>query len=384
LAPFYAISSDLKKLGFEIAVAISNVSNEFSLTFQLDAKKEIYKSVEEISFVLNVLNICFKKATDIENNFWQAYSEYKEIDLLNITLRTLNSVINLVRNTKQLQFTIDGTRFLDSMTANDDRWRFFLPLDGIDSTLESIKMLMLIRDSQIDISNIEFVVGKLGMNQYSSTPILLLIKNSKIHLVVSDYIDVMILINHSKSKKLTELDFKKQFKGLLSIESLNVTFHQENADYTIEVFNKLSKRNKKKKILVENHPFKRSNINLAWFNVFLNRIRSQIKSSNENSQYFEKLFDEIPQNIKEDLRRLLDENKWFSALDLLKNQFFNDNYNVLKKEIEEFYSDFDSIEETLSPLNKNEIEFITKNRRFQHLFGNEVIGKLANMSKFKF
>ena len=39
---------------------------------------------------------------------------------------------------------------------------------------------------------------------------------------------------------------------LLSIESLNVTFHQENADYTIEVFNKLSKRNKKKKILVEN------------------------------------------------------------------------------------------------------------------------------------
>ena len=95
------------------------------------------------------------------------------------------------------------------MTANDDQWRFFLPLDGIDSTLESMKMLMLISDSQIDISNIEFVVGKLGMNQYSTTPILLLIKNSKIHLVVSDYIDVMILINHSKSKKLTDLDFKK-------------------------------------------------------------------------------------------------------------------------------------------------------------------------------
>jgi hypothetical protein len=384
LAPFYAISSDLKKLGFEIAVAISNVSNEFSLTFQLDAKKEIYKSVEEISFVLNVLNICFRKATDIENNFWQAYSEYKEINLLNITLRTLNSVINLVRNTEQLQFTIDGTRFLDLMTANDDQWRFFLPLDGIDSTLESIKMLMLIRDSQIDISNIEFVVGKLGMNQYCSTPILLLIKNSKIHLVVSDYIDVMILINHSKSKKLTDLDFKKQFKGLLSIESLNVTFNQENADYTIEVFNKLSKRNKKKKILVENHPFKRLNINLAWYNAVLNKIRLQVKSSNENSQYFDNLFDEIPQNIKQDLIRLLDEHKLFSALDLLKNQFLNDNFYVLKKEIEELYSDFDSIEETLSPLNIHEIEFIIKNRRFQHLFGNEVIDKLANMSKFKF
>jgi hypothetical protein len=383
LAPFYAISSDLKKLGFEIAVAISNVSNEFSLTFQLDAKKEIYKSVEEISLVLDVLNICFKKATYIEKNFWQAFSEYKEINIFNITLGTLTSVIDLSRNTKQLRFT-EGEKFQALMMANDDRWRFFLPLDGIDSTLESIKMLMLIKDSQIDISNIEFVVGRLGMNQYCSIPILFLIKNSKIHLVISDYIDVMILINHSNSQRLTDLDFKKQFKGLLSIESLNVTFNQENANYTIEVFNKLSKEKKKKKILVENHPFKRIDMNLAWYNAVLNKIRLQIKSNSNNQIFDNLLLDGIPENIKEDLKRLLDEHKLFSALDLLKNQFLNDNFNLLKMEIEELYSDFDSIEETLSPLNIHEIEFIIKNRRFQLLFGNEVIDKLANMSKFKF
>jgi hypothetical protein len=383
LAPFYAISSDLKKLGFEIAVAISNVSNEFSLTFQLDAKKEIYKSVEEISLVLDVLNICFKKATYIEKNFWQAFSEYKEINIFNITLGTLTSVIDLSRNTKQLRFT-EGEKFQALMMANDDRWRFFLPLDGIDSTLESIKMLMLIKDSQIDISNIEFVVGRLGMNQYCSIPILFLIKNSKIHLVISDYIDVMILINHSNSQRLTDLDFKKQFKGLLSIESLNVTFNQENANYTIEVFNKLSKEKKKKKILVENHPFKRIDMNLAWYNAVLNKIRLQIKSNSNNQIFDNLLLDGIPENIKEDLQRLLDEHKLFSALDLLKNQFLNDNFNLLKMEIEELYSDFDSIEETLSPLNIHEIEFIIKNRRFQLLFGNEVIDKLANMSKFKF
>jgi len=373
----------LKKLGFEIAVAISNVSNEFSLTFQLDAKKEIYKSVEEISLVLDVLNICFKKATYIEKNFWQAFSEYKEINIFNITLGTLTSVIDLSRNTKQLRFT-EGEKFQALMMANDDRWRFFLPLDGIDSTLESIKMLMLIKDSQIDISNIEFVVGRLGMNQYCSIPILFLIKNSKIHLVISDYIDVMILINHSNSQRLTDLDFKKQFKGLLSIESLNVTFNQENANYTIEVFNKLSKEKKKKKILVENHPFKRIDMNLAWYNAVLNKIRLQIKSNSNNQIFDNLLLDGIPENIKEDLKRLLDEHKLFSALDLLKNQFLNDNFNLLKMEIEELYSDFDSIEETLSPLNIHEIEFIIKNRRFQLLFGNEVIDKLANMSKFKF
>lgn len=384
--PFYDSTVDLKKLGFEIGVAISNVSNEFSLAIQLGANKEIYKTVEEISLVLNVLNICFKKATDIENTFWQTYSEIDgfNITLTNNTLRSLNSVINLVRNTKQLQFAVDSTKYLDLMKANDDRWRFFLPLDGIDSTLESIKMLMLIKDSQIDISNIEFVVGRLGMNQYCSIPILFLIKNSKIHLVISDYIDVMILINHSNSQRLTDLDFKKQFKGLLSIESLNVTFNQENANYTIEVFNKLSKEKKKKKILVENHPFKRIDMNLAWYNAVLNKIRLQIKSNSNNQIFDNLLLDGIPENIKEDLKRLLDEHKLFSALDLLKNQFLNDNFNLLKMEIEELYSDFDSIEETLSPLNIHEIEFIIKNRRFQLLFGNEVIDKLANMSKFKF
>jgi hypothetical protein len=220
------------------------------------------------------------------------------------------------------------------------------------------------------------------MNQYCSTPILLLIKNSKIHLVVSDYIDVMILINHSKSKKLTDLDFKKQFKGLLSIESLNVTFNQENADYTIEVFNKLSKRNKKKKILVENHPFKRLNINLAGYNAVLNKIRLQIKSNSNNQIFDNLLLDGISENIKEDLKRLLDEHKLFSALDLLKNQFLNDNFYVLKKEIEELYSDFDSIGKTISDFENDEIEFITKNSRFKYLFGNKLVNELVNISKF--
>jgi hypothetical protein len=125
-------------------------------------------------------------------------------------------------------------------------------------------------------------------------------------------------------------------------------------------------------------------MNLAWYNAVLNKIRLQIKSNSNNQIFDNLLLDGIPENIKEDLKRLLDEHKLFSALDLLKNQFLNDNFNLLKMEIEELYSDFDSIEETLSPLNIHEIEFIIKNRRFQLLFGNEVIDKLANMSKFKF
>ena len=46
-------------------------------------------------------------------------------------------------------------QFLDLMKTNDDRWRFFLPLDGMDSIVEAIKMMKLIRDSEVDISDID-------------------------------------------------------------------------------------------------------------------------------------------------------------------------------------------------------------------------------------
>jgi hypothetical protein len=138
----------------------------------------------------------------------------------------------------------------------------------------------------------------------------------------------MILINQVKKydgKPLNDIDFKSHFNGLLQIESLNDTFHQENADYTIEVLNKLSKEGKKKKIMVGSHPFKRLKINETSLNETLEKIRLQIKSSNENNLLFDSIKKKIPQSIGEDIRRLLDERKYFSALDLLKKQYFSDN-----------------------------------------------------------
>ena len=54
---------------------------------------------------------------------------------------------------------------------------------------------------------------------------------------------------------------------------------------------------------------------------------------------------------------------------------FADNFNILKEKIEELYSEFefDSIKETISNFKNDEIEFITKNRRYEHLFQNKLI-----------
>ena len=67
---------------------------------------------------------------------------------------------------------------------------------------------------------------------------------------------------------------------MLSIESLNGTLNQENADYAImEIYNKLSKTIKKKKISLRNHPFKRLDINETQIYETINIIRSYIKST---------------------------------------------------------------------------------------------------------
>ena len=79
---YYDRTSDLKNLGFEIGVAISNVSNEFPLDIKIGENTKIYKNDEDISFALKILNICFKKASDTENTFWQAYSEVEGLDII--------------------------------------------------------------------------------------------------------------------------------------------------------------------------------------------------------------------------------------------------------------------------------------------------------------
>jgi hypothetical protein len=99
--PFYNLVRKLIELDFEVAVAIPSIANEFSLTLKINSKSQIYKGEGEISFVLNVLKICFEEASQSEIVFWQAYGELNDINVKltkdNVKDFNLNSVIELLK-----------------------------------------------------------------------------------------------------------------------------------------------------------------------------------------------------------------------------------------------------------------------------------------------
>ena len=100
---FYDRYFDLKNVGFEVGVAIPSVSNEFSLKIKIGRTIKKFNTIDDISFVLNVLNICFEKATPNENTFWRAYCEFKKTNFkLTKENLNLNSVINILKNAKKI------------------------------------------------------------------------------------------------------------------------------------------------------------------------------------------------------------------------------------------------------------------------------------------
>ena len=230
---------------FDVAVAIPSIANEFSLTIKIGSNSQIYNTEKEISFVLNVLKICFEEASLSENTFWQAYGELKGINIKlskeNVKVFNLNSVVELFK-TDNVIIKENPIEMQTILERKDDKWKFFLPLDGPDTVIEAVKTMILFKESiSIDYKSCELVVGRsFDSDHYNSAPLLFLIKNSLIHLVVTDFIDTLILIDKLKNVKLDDVNFETTFNGLLSINSLNDTICEERAKYAIDLHNKLN------------------------------------------------------------------------------------------------------------------------------------------------
>jgi hypothetical protein len=112
-----------------------------------------------------------------------------------------------------------------------------LPLDGPDTVIEAIRTMSLLKESNNNTFNsVEWVVGFMGFNQYNSAPLLFLIKNAAIHLVITDFVDTLILMDGAREDKLTDIDFKAKFDALLTIDSLNQTFCRDKANYMLLTF----------------------------------------------------------------------------------------------------------------------------------------------------
>ena len=377
-----------------MGVAIPCIANEFSINIKIGTKHETYRNKDEISFVLNVLNICFGNATQSEKIFWKAYGERENIDIKlteeNVTNKfNLNSVIELFKNTRGIIITANPIETLTLLRKKDGKWRFFLPLDGPDSVLEGIKMMNLLKQSSGNtFEDFEWVVGSLDFNQYNSAPLLLLIKDSAIQLVLTDFLDVLIMTDGCNEAKLTEIDLKRQFDGLLSLDSLDQTFSQEKANYATKLHNMLSPRSKQAKGVNE-CPF-----NKLQADDKLNEALKQTRLMVNNAERDRKNLNDILKNIQlsssklQVLENLADKGFLFSVIEELIKLSFNENFHELKHQLEDLESIGEirksrEIEEKISAFNKSEMDYTCANRRLIYIFGDDLINRVKSKQKSK-
>jgi hypothetical protein len=388
LVTFYNLVSKLIELDFEVAVAIPSVANEFSLTVKINSKSQVYKNEEEISFVLNVLKICFEEASQSEIVFWQAYGELNDINIKltkdNVKDFNLNSVIELLKTDNII---INGKimEMQALLKKKDDKWRFFLPLDGPDSVIEAIRTMIFLKESNNNnFYGVEWVVGFLGVNQYNSAPLLFLIKNAEVHLVVTDFVDTLILTDGVRQDKLIEIDFNSNFKGLLSIHSLNQTFCNEKANYAIDLYKKLNMCEKKMKNF-EQFPF-RNRTDEKVIDDTLNNIRSFLNKTNQDENCVKNSFDKI--QLRE-LKSLVAKRYYYSIIEKLKNSYYNVNFHKLKDQLGTLKS-FDNIRksretvEIISKFNKTEIDYLLSNERFVFIFKDDQINQIKSKKQSNF
>jgi hypothetical protein len=384
LVPFYNLISKLIELDFEVAVAIPSIANEFSLTVKINSKIQIYKDKEEISFVLNVLKICFEEAQKLtsENVFWQAFGELNDINIKitrdNVKDFDLNSVIELLK-TDSIIIKENSIEMQTLLKKKDDKWRFVLPLDCPDSVIEAIRTMILLKESNNNtFDSVEWVVGFLGINQYNSAPLLFLIKNAAIHLVITDFVDTLILMDGERRDKLTEIDFKTKFDSLLTIDSLNQTFCKEKANYAIELYNKLNIRQIQMKNF-EPFPFEKTG-DKKIIDGALNIIRSFLKKTNQDEKC-----------LKDTLNKIqLSEHKifaakryYYSVIEKLKKSFYNDNFHKLKDHLDTLQSienirQSTEIRELISKFDKTEIDYLLSNKRFAFIFEDDQINQIKS------
>lgn len=375
-------SLNSKEFEVGIALPIANATKENSLDIKIMNENESYSNMDEILFVLKVLEITFKKSSDYEYIFWHAFQEIYGIhfDLTNI-LPEFISLLRLLKEFKIVVFKTSPIDTLDLLKRKDNKWRFFFPLDGTDNIVEKIRLMIWFNLMGFNLDNIEWVAGSIHLKKFKSSPLMFVIKNSEIHYVLTDYLDALILMH--RWEYVEDLNRYSRVNGLVSIKSLNETFSQEKADYAIKFHNVLTgKINRDFKSL--SHPFKSSKIDKKLIDM-TESVRSYVQTANLDN-FISIDFTNLTTISSADRKGLSDyynRKEIYSLLAKLKSLEYNENFNSLMEQIYEFSnvgeirSEFHKLKDILSNFETAELEYIIKNERFNEIFGDKIIEMLG-------
>ena len=163
------LCSSLRYQGFELgkALPVASANKENSLDIKIMNENESYSNMDEILFVLKVLEITFKESSNYEYIFWHAFEEIRGIHFNSTNnLPELLYLLRLLKDFKIVNFKTSPIDALDLLKRKDFKWRFFFPLNGTDNIIEKIRLMLWFNSMGFNLDNIEWVAGSIYLTKF--------------------------------------------------------------------------------------------------------------------------------------------------------------------------------------------------------------------------
>jgi hypothetical protein len=144
-------------------------SKEFKLIVKSSGSERTFDE-KDIEIALDYLRICLGKVSKNERIFWEAYGEIKGIDIVvnKNNCFNLNKIISIMKEANNI-IVRNPTSMRSALQSLDGKIRFFVPIDGLNTVKDSMRLMLYLKDSNL-ITGIEWNVGSLGLSEYNSVP----------------------------------------------------------------------------------------------------------------------------------------------------------------------------------------------------------------------
>jgi hypothetical protein len=212
----------LSKQDFKVGVAVKSISEKFRLSVK--ARGEVFSSdkAEEIPFILGIIAATVGVGIKNELLFFSMNAEMINTKLPVEGKEEMSDIINLIRKLKiPNNITISRSRLdtLDLLTRNDNKWKFFMPIDAKQTSFQAIRNL---QNLTTNFKDVDWIVGNLDIPQMSATGYLFIVRNSVVFAVCLDDYDLILL--RDKCYDLTENGLK-----FFSPQNMKYSFYPERA-----------------------------------------------------------------------------------------------------------------------------------------------------------
>jgi len=218
------IITKLDDLNIKFGYVLKSVSPDFKLCIEVKGEVVQYIETEDILYILGIIGATLGVGNNNEILFHSMHAGLYNLKLPLISINEMfiiNDFIKTMMDFKNFIIPNSSLMTLNLLRKNDNRWKFFIPIDAEQTSSQSIVNLAKFVNLEI-FKEIEWVVGGLDISEILATGYLFIIKNSKVMAICLDELDMKLMSKTFNSQS-------NDFINLLAPKRIEYSFYPERA-----------------------------------------------------------------------------------------------------------------------------------------------------------